>query len=121
MGEIPDREQIIHTDSEVSASLERGLQQAADGETEDRGSFRQHLGLRERWRTRHAVVDTKVFVAVRRDQGHCSMTYANATGLDPGVVKRSLRRLVAEGHLRTEKHRHLDELPLVDIYHLAEP
>lgn len=120
MAEIPEREQGIHTDRELRASLERGMREAADGDVVYRGSFRRWAGFLAVWRTRHGCLDHKVYVAVRNDPGHCSTTYAKATGLPQHQVKKSLKRLVDDDRLRTEKHRHLERLPPVDIYHLGD-
>lgn len=172
MDEIPEREQLIHTDRDLRASLERGLQQAAAGETAYRGSFAQYLPWWERWtrrgpldvvraclaavavavfildadarvsllvaalavvvvgvgeaslirsHTRHAnaLADVAVLAAVRNDPGQCSTGYSRATGLKGPKVRKALARLVRTHELRTEKRRHLDELPLVDV-HLPE-
>lgn len=52
MSEIPEREQLIHTDRELRESLERGMRQAAAGDTQSRGSFSRYTA----WWTRFGPI-----------------------------------------------------------------
>lgn len=77
MSEIPDRELLVHTNRELRGSLDRGLRQAAAGETINLGSFEQYAdeedgpdsGQAQRMRFGYDPETAAGYVQVRAQEG----------------------------------------------------